>query len=147
MNRAFLVGNRRNRYGWLIPACRATSSVEVPASPCLENSAIATSSTISRRSAAGSRCLATRPPAACWPAAGRSVSCLVSVTTPKLVMTHYFVKRLNRLFVMAAGQDCAPAREFPERGRRGGAGLAATRLVALDLSDERLPSGGGEAES
>ena len=33
MNSAFLVGNSRNRYGWLIPARRATSSVEVPASP------------------------------------------------------------------------------------------------------------------
>jgi hypothetical protein len=56
-NSAFLVGNRRNRYGWLIPARRATSSVEVPASPCTANSATAASRTSSRRSAAGILCL------------------------------------------------------------------------------------------
>src|SRR5215472_15364134 len=72
MNSAFFVGKRRNRYGWLIPARRATSSVEVPASPCAANSTTAASRTISRRSAAGIRCF-------------------VSVTTTKLVMTHYFV--------------------------------------------------------
>src|SRR5579862_5765467 len=73
MNSAFLVGNRRNRYGWLMPARRATSSVEVPARPCAANSATAASRTSSRRSAAGIRCL-------------------VSVMKVKLVMTHYFVK-------------------------------------------------------
>src|SRR5580693_9395417 len=72
-NSAFLVGKRRNRYGWLMPAFRATSSVEVPASPCTANSATAASRTSSRRSAAG-------------------ILCLVSVMGTKLVMTHYFVK-------------------------------------------------------
>src|SRR5579872_3932496 len=72
-NSAFLVGKRRKRYGWLMPACRATSSVEVPASPCTANSVTATLRTSSRRSAAG-------------------ILCLVSVMSTKLVMTHYFVK-------------------------------------------------------
>src|SRR4029077_14931028 len=74
-NSAFLVGKSRNRYGWLIPARRATSSVEVPASPWTANSATAASSTNSRRSAAGIRCL------------------VVTVMEAKLVTTHYFVKR------------------------------------------------------
>ena len=72
-NSAFLVGNSRNRYGWLIPARRATSSVEVPASPWTAKSTTAASRTISRRSAAGIRCL-------------------VSVMVIKIVMNHYLVK-------------------------------------------------------
>jgi hypothetical protein len=48
---------------------------------------------------------------------------------------------------MMADMAAPPAPEFPERRRRSSAGLAATRLVALDFPDERPPSGGGEAES
>src|SRR5580704_19715479 len=84
-NSAFLVGKRRNRYGWLMPACRATSSVEVPASPCAANSATAASRTSSRRSAAGIRCL-------------------VSVIATKVVMTHYYVKA-----ALERGEEISPA--------------------------------------
>jgi hypothetical protein len=48
---------------------------------------------------------------------------------------------------MTAGYDCASCPEFPERRRRRSAGLAATRLVALDFPDERPPSSGGEAKT
>src|ERR1700683_5086389 len=126
-NSAFLVGNRRNRYGWLMPACRATSSVEVPASPWTANSATAASRTSSRRSAAGIRCL-------------------VSVMTTKLVMTHYFVKQAGqagsrrgqdvRHEQRILGPDCSGRRSgnCPRswlRGRRSGGDRVVDGLAVL----------------
>src|SRR5580692_9895453 len=108
-NSAFLVGKRRNRYGWLMPACRATFSVEVPASPCTANSATAALRTSSRRSAAG-------------------ILCLVSVMGTKLVMTHYFVKRRGgstcreRADGASTRQELVRRRIDPESQRAGGTG-------------------------
>src|SRR6266536_1225992 len=109
-NSAFLVGKSRNRYGWLIPARRATSSVEVPASPWAANSATAASRTSSRRSAAGIRCL------------------VIVLMATKLVMTHYFVKGCVRM--VRPARTCQTERDSWHAGRaREAAGWP--RLVGL----------------
>src|ERR1700750_3409148 len=101
-NSAFLVGNSRNKYGWLIPAPRATSSVEVPPSPCAANSGTAASSTISRRSAAGIRCL------------------VCTVMRTKLVITHYFVKGGGQEAMLHPHQHCRGGlRQVPGRHETG----------------------------
>src|SRR5580704_187297 len=139
-NSAFLVGKRRNRYGWLMPAFRATSSVEVPASPCAANSATAASRTSSRRSAAG-------------------ILCLVSVMGTKLVMTHYFVKMSDGSWGGGSGSTAhrpskswynvtstRKIRELMGRGRRarsGGDGAAGRRGRGGGGTGGGGPGGGG----
>ena len=49
---SFLVPNRRNRYGWEMPARVAMASVDVPAYPARANSVMAAASTAVRRSEA-----------------------------------------------------------------------------------------------
>jgi len=71
--------------------------VEVPASPWAANSATAASSTSSRRSAAGIRCL-------------------VIVMETKLVTTHYFVKR-DAARIVGPGPDTFTAAR-PKAGAR-----------------------------
>src|SRR4051794_19379980 len=54
-NNSFFVPNRRNRYGWLTPASRATSSVDVPWRPPDANALIAAWTMSARRSSADRR--------------------------------------------------------------------------------------------
>src|SRR5712671_3780561 len=117
-NSAFLVGKSRNRYGWLIPARRATSSVEVPASPPAANSGTAASSTISRRSAAGIRCL------------------VITVMGAKLVTTHYFVKRVTEVgFLSLANEVVGPP------FRQAGAGTGTHRWQHADTAVTEVATG------
>src|SRR5690349_1802823 len=116
-NSVFLVGKSRNRYGWLIPARRATSSVEVPASPWAANSATAASSTSSRRSAAGIRCL-------------------VIVMGTKLVTTHYFVKGGREGFVKEDREG--PVKEDTEGSPADLGGRDCSRSRRNDVTTCRL---------
>src|SRR5262245_46907586 len=78
MNRAFLLGKSRNRYGWLIPARLAMVWVLVPSSPPWANSIIAARSTASRRCSAVCRMV------------------LVGAMQEKLVIGHSHVNPVSR---------------------------------------------------